>query len=240
VPTSESSGPLKVNSLFRNIPAPRAARWSLLKDFFTAWYGSLGPTDGCPSQSISEAEERLQTALPAALGEWYALAGRRRSVWSCQDHFLEPEQLCIEQDKIIICVENQGVVTWAISLNRLFNDHPPVLVSDQRDSSRWIEETSSVSLFALSQMVLNVKFAASTTFSANGPATDASLAAISSSYKRLDFRDLHWPAHPTRLYGGPDLIIETNAETWIWVSSKSPTSFQSAIELLSASGVVWE
>jgi hypothetical protein len=238
--TSESSGHLRVDSLFRNIPPQREARWSLLKDFFAAWYGPLEPADGCPSQSISAAEQRLQTPLPAALREWYALAGRRRSVWPRQDHFLEPEQLRIARDKLVICVENQGVVQWAIPLDCLSRDDPPVLVSDQCDSNQWIEETSNISLFALAQMVVDVKFSDSTTFSADGQATDASLAAISRSYRRLDFPDLNWPPHPTRLYGGPDLIIQTNAETWIWISSKSPTSFQAAIRLLSGSGVVWE
>jgi hypothetical protein len=230
---------LHVDSLFRLLPANREARWDLLRQFFTGWYGQLGSTDSCTPQSIHAAEQRLQLALPTSLCEWYALAGRRKSVWSCQDHFLEPEALRIEDDKLIICVENQSVVKWAVPLNTFHHEDPPVIVSDQREPKHWIEETPSVSVFALSQMLLDVKFSDSTTYSANGEATDESIAAITRTYQKLDIPDLNWPPYPTRFYGGPDLLIETDSETWIWVSSRSLKPFHSTIELIAGSGVIW-
>ena len=93
---------LQVDALFRTLPTTREARWDLLKRFFAGWYGQLTPSDSCTQQSIRAAEERLKLALPSALCEWYALAGRRKSVWSCQDHFLEPEKLRIENDKLYL------------------------------------------------------------------------------------------------------------------------------------------
>lgn len=118
---------LQLDALFRTLPTRREERWGLLKCFFAGWYGPLGPIDGCTPQSICAAEQRLQVALPTALREWYALAGRRKAVWSSQDHFLEPEELHIESDKLIICIENQAVVRWAIPLKALAHDDPPVL-----------------------------------------------------------------------------------------------------------------
>jgi hypothetical protein len=87
---------LHVNALFRKLPARREERWDLIKQFFNGWYGPISPTDGCTEQSIRAAEQRLQLALPATLREWYALAGKRSEVWSCQDRFLTPEELRAE------------------------------------------------------------------------------------------------------------------------------------------------
>ena len=174
------------------------------------------------------------------LREWYELAGRRKAVWSCQDHFLEPEELRIEGNKLIIRIENQAVVQWAIPLDALLDDDPPVLVSNSSDAKDWFEETSRFSTFVLSQMLVDVKFSDSVAFSANGRATDEPLAAIAGTYQKLDFPDLSWPAHPTRIYGGSDLVVETNGETWIWVSARANASFRPAIELIAGTGVTWE
>jgi len=231
---------MQIDALFGTLPVQREQRWDLLKHFFAGWFGELGPPDSCTPQSICAAEKRLQLALPVALREWYALAGRRKSVWSCQDHFLEPEELRIEGDKLVICIEAQAVVKWAIPLLSLSDNDPAVLISDQGQSKGWIEETPSVSVFALSKMLLDVKFSDGAAFSANGQATDESLAAIARTYTKLDFPDLSCPAQPTRVFGNADLIIETDGETWVWVSGRSRVTFCPAIDLIAGAGVRWE
>lgn len=60
------------------------------------------------------------------------------------------------------------------------------------------------------------------------------------TYARLGFPDLNWPPGPTRIYGDRDLVIETNGETWIWVSGRSPATFRYAVDLIANSGVTWE
>jgi hypothetical protein len=77
-------------------------------------------------------------------------------------------------------------------------------------------------------------------WSANGQATDEALVAITWNYTRLDFPDLHWPPYPTRLYGGRDSVIETDADTWIWISGRGEDSFRSAAELMVSNGVELE
>jgi hypothetical protein len=148
--------------------------------------------------------------------------------------------LRVKDDKLVVLVENQGVVRWGIELHRLADEDPPVLVTDPTDSDLWVEETPSVSVFALSQALLNAKFSGATVFCANGQATDEAVALIERSYARLDFPDLHWPPHPTRVYGGSDVIIETEAGTWIWVSGRSASTFGAAIDLIAGAGVQWE
>jgi hypothetical protein len=231
---------LHVNALFRELPARREERWDLIKQFFNGWYGPISPTDGYTEQSIRAAEQHLQLSLPAALSEWYALSGKRSEVWSCPDRFLAPEELRIENEKLVIYIEAQAVVKWAIPLDVLARDDPPVFVSDQCDSKKWIEDTPAISVFALSQMLLSVKFSAFTHYSANGQATDESLAAITQQYQKLDFPGLNWPPYPTRFYGDSDLVIETDGDTWMWVSGRSALTFRPATELISRSGVRWE
>ena len=232
--------PFQVGEFFRRIPTVRTERWSLLTRFFAGWLGPIGSMDGCTGQSLDAAEQRLKIVLPRSLREWYELAGLRKEVWSCQDHLLMPEELRIEEDRLIICVENQAVVKWAIPLAVILDEDPPVFVSDQLDRRHWIKETSSTSLFALAQMLLDTKCSKAAKFLANGQATDEALAAIAQTYQRLDFPDLHWPPHPTRIYGGPDLVIETEAESWIWISGRSAAFFESAVSLITGSGVDWE
>jgi hypothetical protein len=236
----DSSSPMAIDVILREMPVSREERWNVVKTFFRGWYGELDSADGCTEQSIRAAEERLKLTLPTALREWYVLAGRRTGVWSCQDHFLLPETLRAENQKLVIYVENQGVVRWAVQLDDIANDDPPVFVTDLCDPEIWIEECSAVSIFALSQMLLSVKFSESTRYSANGQATNASLAAIAQSYERLALPDLNWPPGPTRIYGGQDLVIETDGETWIWVSGRSFVTFRNAVDLIARTGVTWE
>src|SRR6185436_11498175 len=127
----------------------------------------------------------------------------------------------MESHRLVIYVEIQGVVRWTVHLDELADDDPPVFVTDPCDSESWIEESSAVSIFALSQMLLGVKFSGSTRCSANGQANDSSLPAIAQNYERLGLPDLNWPPGPTRIYGGRDLVIETDGDTWIWVSARS-------------------
>jgi hypothetical protein len=237
---TNNATPLQVDTLFRKLPTEREARWYLLKRFFSGWYGRLEPGDGCPRESILASEQRLQGALPPALREWYELAARRKAVWSCQDHFLQPEELRIENNKLIICIENQAVVRWAIPLDALLDDDPPVFVSNQSDATDWLEEASRFSTFILALMLFDVKFSHPSRFCANGQATEESLVAIARTYQKLDFPDLNWPAHPTRIYGGSDLVVETNGETWIWVTARSKAFFCPAIDLIASTGVTWE
>ena len=230
---------MDIGALFRKLPKEREGRWDLLRHFFAEWFGQLGPTDGCTPQSIIAAETRLGLVFPTALREWYAIAGRRRGVWSRQDHFHEPEELRVKRDKLIICTENQSVVEWSVSKERLQEPDPPVLITEY-GSTQSTEEAPSVSAFALAKMLLDAKFYDSTSLAANGQATDESLETIARNYLRLDFPDFNWPAKPTRIYGGDGLIIEIDGETWIWVTGRSRSTFCPAIETVAGTGVEWE
>ncbi len=76
--------------LFAVLPEQRADRWRLVDEFVEVWHRPLAPGDGYAEAELQAAEHRLGFGLPAAVREWYALAGRRADVWSVQDHLRPP------------------------------------------------------------------------------------------------------------------------------------------------------
>src|SRR4051812_42311075 len=119
------------------IPEGRAGRWDRLREFAGQWYRPLLPSDGDPASTLDDAEARLGVALPPALREWYGLAGRRDDIWSRQDAFLRPDELRVEDDRLIVYVENQAVVRWGIRIADGPFEDPPVSVSSVDEPGVW-------------------------------------------------------------------------------------------------------
>jgi hypothetical protein len=62
--------------LFSDVPRERRLRWRLLLEFIETWHGPLGESPGYSEAEIEAAEQRLGVRLPAAVREWYELAGK--------------------------------------------------------------------------------------------------------------------------------------------------------------------
>ncbi|HEX4608880.1 MAG TPA: TIGR02996 domain-containing protein [Urbifossiella sp.] len=118
--------------LFATLPERRQDRWRLVEEFIEVWHRPLAPEDGYSEDDLQAAEHRLGYPLPAALREWYALAGRRGDVWSLQDHLMPPESLWFDphSDTLIIRSENQSCERWGIPVADLSRDDPPVVEVD--------------------------------------------------------------------------------------------------------------
>jgi hypothetical protein len=86
----------------------------VLRILVSQWYKPLVDGDGFAAADLDTAERSLGRRLPAALREWYELAGRRRDVWCGQDELLVPDALAIQDRVLVFYVENQGVVRWGI------------------------------------------------------------------------------------------------------------------------------
>src|SRR5690348_15477660 len=116
-------------SPFQNLPAERKQRWNLMKEVIDQWCAPLTEKDGIadPSSPIH---------LPIALREWYQLAGRRKDVWSHQDHFLEPTAINIKDEYAVFYAENQWSAVWGIRSDDLHRDDPPVYVKFE---GQWIQ-----------------------------------------------------------------------------------------------------
>src|SRR5207244_4248069 len=114
--------------MFGKLPERRVERWRLVEEFIGTWYRPLAPSDGVPEEELEIAERRLGFKIPAALREWYGLAGSRHDVWSTQDHFASPSELHIRpnDNALIFHVENQACESWGIRADDLSLDDPAV------------------------------------------------------------------------------------------------------------------
>lgn len=223
------------------LPASRQERWALLGEFLDRWFLAERRSDAVDHAELVLAEQRLGLSLPAALREWYERYGALHDVWSLQDTLWVPGDLRVERGVLTFCIEAQGVVRWGIRLDELAKEDPPVVISDPSGGSAWLVESPTTSAFAVQFAVVNAKWSTAVRYRANGPSTAEVLDAIERSYARMPFPDLHWPSWPTRLFGTDDVIVETNADPWIWVTARSQSALAEVDALVRGAGMDgWE
>jgi hypothetical protein len=222
------------------LPPSREERWALLDAFLAAWFPESPTPTGLDFADLETAERRLALRFPPALREWYGLYGARTDVWSLQDELWLPRRIRVEEDVLTFCTENQGVVRWGIRVDDLHLEDPPVLVSEPGATGQWIVESESTTAFALQFAVRNAKWSRRVRHRANGEATQPAIQAIERIYRRLPFPDAHWPVFPTRFYAGEDVLIEVNAETWLWVTALSRAALDRVDSVVRAAGGSWE
>lgn len=229
--------------MFESLPSDRERRWELLTEFLAHWFSPLAPGDGFDEATLDAAESRLAVSLPAALREWYELAGRRDDVWSRQDELLAPQELSIEDGVLIFYIENQCVVRWGIRLSELDLADPPVVIESDEAPRGWLTENTSISEFALQMLVFSVKWSKRNRCWANGGADEAAVRQVEASYARLAFPDWHWPTYPTRLYGLRNLVIQIDGEgdnAWLWACSRDEKEFRGLEAILGETGFRWD
>jgi hypothetical protein len=232
-----------MSPILHALPEDRDQRWELMRGFFAHWYTPIAQGQGYSDHDLATAERRLGFGLPAALCEWYRLAGRRGDVWSTQDVLLAPEKLHVVSEVLVFYHENQCAVRWGVPVSMMNQDDPPVVIEDYESNRRWINENRSVSEFALQMLLFAVKSWDHNACWANGAGNDSALRCIEQSYPRLPFPDWHWPSYPTRLFGSDNIIIETNGcagDSWIWVNTKSDEAFRNFERLMSETELEWE
>jgi hypothetical protein len=223
-----------------SLPTLREHRWALLDALLGDWFPAALGKQGIDSSDITHAERRLGVALPVAFREFYERYGGCTHVWSHQDKLLMPSEWCVEDGGLTFYEENQSVVYWSIWLDEPPMDDPPVILSESF-ATAWSVEGESMSAFALQLAVQNVKWSESLVACAMvGQAPAAALAVVEGLYQRLPFPDMHWPSFPTRFYGNPELIVETNGSDGIAVSARSREAFDELDALLEDAGVMWD
>jgi hypothetical protein len=57
---------------------------------------------------------------------------------------------------------------------------------------------------------------------------------------RLPLPKLEFPVSPICLYGDDNLIVETQADTWVWIAALEEAPFFEIESLLRGAGVEWE
>lgn len=224
------------------LPGHRNGRWALLDTLVERWYAPVRFEAGIRPRDLDRAESRLAVSLPLAVRELYERFGNRADVLSPVDRLLAPTELEVRDGVLVMLREAQNVVRWGVRVADLRDEDPPIVVSRPAGASRWIEQSPSTSAFALCLTALNAKWSESVAHAWNGQIADRALPAKleRGALPRLPFDDLHWPPFPTRLYGTEDLVIETQADTWIWVTALSDEAFGHALDLVEGHLDVWQ
>lgn len=228
--------------MFERVPERRTGRWELLQSLIAVWYPPVESDAGYSEDEVQAAEARLGMRLPAALREWYLAFGKRREVWSRQDMFLSLGDLDIDEGQLVFYAENQGVTRWGIPVSELTVEDPPVMVDTDHAGGEWLQQSASVSGFALEMLVSALKFSYANCCWANGENNLEALQLIEAYYPRIPFPDWHWPAHPTRFYGDDQVIIETNGHPdggWLWVAARTEPAFRQFEQCIQPAELEW-
>ena len=101
----------------------RQGAWRFIRRFAQSWLTPLSDGDGWAEADLQAAEERLGVRLPPAIGEAYALFGRRQDLTSVQDQLLDPDELEVDVTGAVLVyrVENQSVALWGCRWPRWSN-----------------------------------------------------------------------------------------------------------------------
>ena len=235
--------------------------WHDLNETLRSWFGVAAPQAGQVAgadEDLALAQARLSLALPAAYVRWWReQGGLLTDVWNVQDTLRAPDALRWEADapgKLVIAHENQSVVRWAFDLADWVDvgeglaaapADPPVWVEDAEDTGSWRLEAESFSDWLLQRLALAVKFADVPLWRGNGswpPAADLVqlerlCAQLAPPVQWGAVRELAWPPQ-TRLWGGDTVLLESNGDTWLWLTARSEAAWHAALAHLRASGLV--
>jgi len=111
----------------------------------------LTARDGVREPRLVRAEKRLGLALPSALRDYYLLAGAAAENRE-HNRLFAPEELVVEEDRLLFMEENQGVVTWGAALGRGPRADPVVWQRVNGDRPQWYSEELTFSAFILSNL----------------------------------------------------------------------------------------
>lgn len=92
---------------------------SYVNTFRHLWGELFGPDEqpiGYPLEEIIVTESRLGTALPTAVRAYLHCFAATEHIHSCYNRFYEPSRIQRDGDMLVLMEENQGVVSWAISM----------------------------------------------------------------------------------------------------------------------------
>lgn len=166
--------------------------------FLVEWHGERRPEFGVPAA-------QLPSQLPRKLREFYEFAGR----WPQAvvfNRLIDPNELKPAKDgKLVFCIENQGVVSWAVEVE---HDDPAVFIKgstidDPKAAAGWRAEGEPLSRFLLQLMLFEAIMMAP--FGGVALAQpEETCAAILAPLSQLPLAGWHWPA-PTR-GSGPEMI----------------------------------
>jgi hypothetical protein len=121
------------------------------KKYYRAMYRTFGhpltERTALSSKVLAAAQKRLGVRIPAALRDYYLLAGRERRFNACHDRLLAPAEWSVDKKRLIFMEENQKVVWWGVSTRNPDSDDPPVSQGVNDEPITWHPEHRKCSVF---------------------------------------------------------------------------------------------
>ena len=218
--------------------AKREDRWSLLKDFVAEWHTPLQVGDGYSAQEIDAAEQQLGLKLPAALREWYLLAGRRADLSSIDPYaFSGPQELSVEENDcevLWLFCETQADISWGVKQKDLAQDDPPIYKEDTLNGEGLKQSNEHFSEFILQATMHQTAYFTEIGGNASGDANTPGI--VRASFQPLGLPVWSYPCYPSQLFGGDDVLIELDQDgkryCYISVAALTEDALSHTVKLL--------
>lgn len=107
----------------------------------------LSARSAAPPCAIVAAEKRLGVRVPAALRDYYLVAGRELRFNRTQNRFLSPRDWFVDKKRVVFLEENQSVCWWGTHIGGEVVDDPPVFQGVNDDPITWRREHAKCSVF---------------------------------------------------------------------------------------------
>lgn len=104
-------------------------------------------SDGVTIASLKKCERRLGFSLPAAVREYYLMAGRLDEINAAHNRLFALDELRVADGHLWFMEENQAVVHWGLRVKAMVDDDPIVFQRANVDGTRWFSERKSFSGF---------------------------------------------------------------------------------------------
>jgi len=119
----------------------------LYRDLFKTFGYPLAPHAGTSPKTLAAAQKRLGVKAPAALADYYLVAGGERRLNTCLNRLLPPQQWWIDKQRLIFMEENQAVLWWGVSVRNPASVDPPISQGLNDDPVTWVPEHRKCSVF---------------------------------------------------------------------------------------------
>lgn len=122
---------------------------------FKTYYRTIYSTFGYPLSErtalppgvLAEAGKRLGVRVPAALRDYYLVAGRERRFNTCHNRLWPPSEWTLDRHRLLFMEENQCVVWWGVSTRNPDSEDPPVSQGIEDERIIWYPEHRKCSVF---------------------------------------------------------------------------------------------
>jgi hypothetical protein len=117
------------------------------RSIFQSFGFPLTSRSGVSSKLLADCERRDDVRLPAALREYYLVAGRERRFNQCYNRLLLPPKWKVDRNRLFFMEENQWVVWWSIMTRKPQPLDPPVWQGINDEPIAWYREHQKCSVF---------------------------------------------------------------------------------------------